>query len=603
MVMHIDLLFLCSDENLNFMTNAMTTYSIHFIFVQMKSIVILLVCLFFASTLSSQIRFDADFHSPVGIPIILAANFGELRSNHFHTGIDIKTKGQEGYKLYAIADGYVSRIKVSPFGYGKAIYIDHPELGITSVYAHCQNFYGAIQDYVLSEQYKSAFFEVELFPDSELLRVKKGEVIAISGNTGGSSAPHLHFEIRETKTEYPLNPLLFDFFEIADTRSPEIRALKFYGVSEHGYRIPGKEKTVSVSGSSGKYYVPGNQVSLPAHFCSEHGGVGMAVRVIDRYDAAQNVCGIYEANLRVNADTAFRQRMDKLDFGVNRQINTHMDYEEFKFKKLGYEKLFRTPHNKLPIYPLTTNGILGLHPGNSYVFDYSAVDYSGNQSNVQFTLSVAEGELRKEDTPYDIPVDDYMYPDSVYQFSGDWYQIDFGDYLLYEPTKMYLKDEGSRLIFGDSKVPLNDYFTMHLKLPLSIVNPDKVVTVVTNYKGGTTALKGTIKRGWITVKSREMGMFTIAEDTLAPLVRNTNFVDGGAIAGKSLLTWSVSDDLAGLSYYAVYINDVYQVLEYEPKRTQLFTSVSDLPKGKHAIRIVVRDAVGNENTQTYTVIK
>ena len=153
-----------------------------------------------------------DYHPPLGIPLVLTSNFGELRTNHFHMGLDFKTNSKTGYRLYSIDEGYVSRIKVSPYGYGKVIYIDHPN-GITSVYAHCSEFKGTIDSLVRQKQIQEQNFEVEIFPGKNVIRVEKGEVIALSGNTGSSTAPHLHFELRDTETEHALNPLHFGFVQ------------------------------------------------------------------------------------------------------------------------------------------------------------------------------------------------------------------------------------------------------------------------------------------------------------------------------------------------------------------------------------------------------
>lgn len=558
---------------------------------------------FFVFPLFSQVNFNADLHSPVGIPIILAANFGELRTNHFHTGIDIKTKGQEGYKLYAIADGYVSRIKVSPFGYGKAIYVNHPELGITSVYAHCQSFVGEIQDAVSQYQKEHQFYEMEVFPDSFQLKVKKGQVIAISGNTGGSTAPHLHFEIRETNTEHPLNPLLFKSFHLADSRSPEIRGLKFYALTEKGYRLPGKEKTVVVENVNGKYRVGNNEVVVPSHYCSEHGGVGVAVQVIDRYDGADNVCGIYEGNLSVNEKLFYTQKMDRLDFEVNRQINTHMDYEAFKFQKKGYEKYFRTPHNHLPIYGTSSNGLISVVPGSVTKLNFQLKDYSGNTSVLDFQLRVSEGSRREEDTPYDKYDSNYLYPDSIYQFSGTNYQILFGDYLVYEPVKKQLSYSGETLFFGDCKVPLNNTFRLFMRMPKEFDKlSNKAIVVVRGCNGRATSLGGELKEGWLSCYPKEFGVFSVQLDTVSPQVKSVNFIANGNVKGKGRLKWTVSDDLSGVSHYAVYINGEYQVLEYEPKLNQLFVDITNLSSGSHKLEIVVKDKVGNEFREMCTIV-
>ena len=201
------------------------------------------VILMLFSLVSSGQEHPQDFHPPLDIPLVLSGTFGELRSNHFHAGIDIKTQGQSGLKVYAIADGYISRIKVSPWGYGKAIYITHDN-GYSSVYAHLMRYTGAIQDYVISSQYKNQSYDIELFPTKNELRVKKGEIIGLSGNTGSSAAPHLHFEIRNSQNQYPQNGLQFGF-DITDNIPPVIKELKVYSKSK---------KTVNDSDNEDKLY-------------------------------------------------------------------------------------------------------------------------------------------------------------------------------------------------------------------------------------------------------------------------------------------------------------------------------------------------------------
>src|SRR5690554_4080958 len=317
-----------------------------------------------------------NLHSPLDVPLVLAANFGELRSNHFHTGIDIKTNRRSGYNILSIEDGYVSRIKVSPWGYGHVVYIDHYN-GLTSVYAHCEAFVGELADLAFQQQENNEGFEINYYPAKDSLKVKKGQIIAKSGNTGGSTAPHLHFEIRETVTEHALNPLLFGF-DIQDTQEPTIRGLKVYALTEEGYRVPNKSKSYTVSGGNGNYSVSGNTVSVDASYTSEKGGIGFSFDVIDKLDAADNVCGINEAFLLVDKDTVFSQNMERISFSSNRQINTHKDYEEFHNRRRHYQKAFKTKNNPLPIYrTMRNNGIIKVSPGNTYPINYIAKDAYG----------------------------------------------------------------------------------------------------------------------------------------------------------------------------------------------------------------------------------
>ena len=277
-------------------------------------LITILLASFFVFTGFSQKKdySKIKLHPPIDIPMVLAANFGELRSNHFHTGIDFKTNRQTGYNIFSIADGYVSRIKVSPWGYGHVVYIDHYN-GLTSVYAHCESFEGEIGELVRSQQEKTENFEIEYYPAKDSLKVKKGQVIAKSGNTGGSTAPHLHFEIRETKSEHALNPLLFNF-NIKDTRKPTIRGVKVYALTPEGYRIQDKSERFNVFGTNGNYSVSNNKIQIPASYTSKDGGIGFAFDAIDQLDDANNICGIFKAALLMDGDTVFTQNMTEIHF-------------------------------------------------------------------------------------------------------------------------------------------------------------------------------------------------------------------------------------------------------------------------------------------------
>ena len=208
----------------------------------MKKILILLIILF-----SSNLTFSQDYINPLDFRLLLSGTFGELRGNHFHAGIDFKTKGVEGQNIYAIADGYISRIKVSSYGYGKALYINHPD-GKTSVYAHLQKFSEKIDTIVKKEHYKREQFEINIFPKANSIQVKQGEIIALSGNSGSSQGAHLHFEIRDTKTEHPLDPLDYGF-KVIDNISPILKEIKIFDIDNHDL-----SSTYKISKKNKKYY-------------------------------------------------------------------------------------------------------------------------------------------------------------------------------------------------------------------------------------------------------------------------------------------------------------------------------------------------------------
>lgn len=557
------------------------------------------VIFFFANLFAQDVaQPNYHFHPPLKIPLVLAANFGELRTNHFHTGIDFKTDRKIGYAIYSIDDGFVSRVKVSPYGYGMVVYVDHYN-GLTSVYAHCSSFKGGLADLIEERQRKEQNFEIEYYPPKDSLKVKRGQVIALSGNTGGSTAPHLHFEIRETKTEHALNPLLYDF-DVVDTRKPTIRGVKVYGLTSEGYRIGNRTKVVAATGINGVFSIASNTLTIPANYTSIDGGVGLAFDAIDQLNAAENICGIFKAWLIVDGDTVYRQDMSRIDFETNRYINSHKDYEEFHLRKKQYQKTFKTVHNPLPIYDkLKNNGILKLMPGNSYSVKYICSDVSGNSSSLDFNLVVQAGLPGKSSDFYS-EGKQYLYPDSAFSVKYDQFSILFPPGLLYEPSENVLLNS-TVVQFGDAKVPLQAYYKVLLKVPPFNVPDEKLVVRRKNHRGIVSIYKGTIHTGWISIETRDFGAFDVAVDTIPPVISKSNVLEGMNAKGKELW-WSLSDNLSGVSDYDIFIDDEWHLLSYEPKNGKYSFFANSGLTGRKQLVIRVEDKCGNVMEKSYMVV-
>ena len=541
-----------------------------------------------------------DFHPPLKIPLVLAANFGELRSNHFHTGIDFKTNRKIGYDIHSIDDGYVSRIKVSPWGYGHVVYIDHYN-GLTSVYAHCSAFTGDLADLVATQQEKQENFAFDYYPTKDSLKVKKGEVIALSGNTGGSTAPHLHFEIRETKTEHALNPLLFGF-DIKDTQKPTIRSMKVYALDEHGYRVPGRETYTNVSGGNGNFAISGNKITVPANYTSKTGGIGFAFDAIDQLDAASNICGIHEAFLIVDGDTLYSQDMTEISFHTNRYINSHKDYEDYHRRRRHYQKTFKTVHNPLPIYrTLKNNGILKTIPGAIHDVKYICKDAYGNTSALRFELVIESGNKSDLSSLFS-PTEKYLFPDSAFMDISDAFSILFPPGLIYEPEKLILNHGDFGLQFGKSATPLQESFRLMLKIENQDLPKEKYLVSRTNDAGYSYAHNGTVNNSWITTWVRDFGKFEVAVDTLSPEIFYRNFATGQNVRGKKLI-WKIRDNFSGVYDYDVFIDGKWHLLSYEPKGGghYYFTPSSGL-NGTKELLIRVVDHCGNQTEEKYSVV-
>lgn len=564
-------------------------------FIKQFSIAILLASFLVSVAFSQKKDYSKiKLHPPIDIPMVLAANFGELRSNHFHTGIDFKTNRQTGYNIYSIADGYVSRIKVSPWGYGHVVYIDHYN-GLTSVYAHCESFQGKLGELVKRQQEKTQNFEIEHYPAKDSLKVKKGQVIAKSGNTGGSTAPHLHFEIRETQSEHALNPLLFNF-DIKDTRKPSIRGVKVYALTEEGYRIPNKAERFNVFGANGNYSVSNNNIQIPADYTSKNGGIGFAFDAIDQLNDANNICGIFKAALIMDGDTVFTQNMTEIHFSSNRQINTHKDYEEYHNRRKHYQKAFKTIHNPLPIYRTTkNNGILNLSPGTARQMKYVCEDANGNKAALSFELQVLEGERGSIENLYSNG--EYLFPDSAYMDFSDQHYVLFPPGLLYEPTPLKI-NQAENFYFGDDDIPLQERFKLMLPIKNQALPNEKYYIQRRSSTNRIYAENGSTDDGWVTKWVRDFGQFKVAIDTIPPTISRRNFINKSNVRGKTLI-WKIEDDASGIVDYDVFIDGKWHLLSWEPKRQSFYFNPPANLNGTHELQIKAVDACGNISQDTY----
>ncbi len=542
------------------------------------------LCLSTSISLGQNIP-KGGYHAPLGIPLILSSNFGELRPNHFHMGIDFKTNNRIGYNLYSIEEGFVSRIKVSPYGYGKVVYIDHPN-GVTSVYAHCSEFKGLVDSIVRVTQEKEQNYAVEIFPKRNEIRLKRGQVFALSGNTGGSTAPHVHFEIRDTKTEVALNPLVFGF-DIADSKKPEIRGLKIYGLTKDGYQHPGKSVVRTVKKGTYGYYIGADKVTIPANFCTATGGIGIAVDAIDRLDGAGNQCGLYGSILIVNGDTLFGQQTDRIPYESTRYVNSHKDYVEYSIRRKKYHKCFKTKENDLPIYKYGKNGIIKAKPGDKFKVKYIAFDPKGNKSVLEFELSVTAGSINPND---DLGVDlTYLQPGYPLLLENEERSVEFDIATTYEPMKLYESKIGYQI--GEAAVPVHSAFRVKIKSEAE--DDGKYYIEFITEKGRTRRLVATYENGYYFAESSYFGTYKIKRDVTAPSISTLNFKSTTAYTSSKKMTWKISDAHIGIGDYDLFIDGKWYLLEYEYKGNYVtFNRPADVV-GKKTVLLRVEDKLGN----------
>ncbi|MGB1410919.1 MAG: M23 family metallopeptidase, partial [Flavobacteriaceae bacterium] len=388
-------------------------------------------------SLEAQTAKQFDFDDPLKEQLRLSGNFGELRGSHFHAGLDLKTNLTIGKPVYAAADGYVSRLKVAHFGYGKALYLTH-EGGYGSVYAHLDRFAEDIQNYIKNTQYKKERFQVELFPSKDKFVVKKGDLIGYTGNTGSSGGPHLHFEIRDPQSR-PLNPLNYGI-EISDTKSPMPTVLRWYPHNKNGRNVETYGQNLSLTQIRPNEFL--------AESLTASGRIGFGIGAYDQQDGSSNKNGVYRIKTSLNGALTQDILFDRISFDESKFMNRYMDYRHYRERKQRVQKLFRETNNPLGIIKILENdGYVSIEPGASYVYRIELMDHSGNQTTIDVPIVGLESEdsqiIQASAKPQDQSGDDLerlteIPNSSATSWSESRYSVFFSKGCFYESTALDL---------------------------------------------------------------------------------------------------------------------------------------------------------------------
>lgn len=534
------------------------------------------------------------FRSPVSGTIRLSGTFGELRPNHLHAGIDIKARnGKVGESLYSTAEGYVSRIKVSSGGYGKVLYIDHPN-GYTSVYAHMQVFDKRIEDFVKKAQREKESYELELFPKKNQFAFKQGDRIGKLGMSGRSFGPHLHFEIRDTKTEKPINPLLFGI-HVKDNIAPRLHQLKIYHLNDK--RETQKTRTLDLRKNGKNYSVRKDTLVISAW------RAGLALKAYDNQNGATNWNGIYSLEMYQDGQPIYDFKMETFSFDETRYINAHLDYEEQVSKKSYFNRCYSLSGNRLSIYKnKVEGGVVTLHQGKASEIKMVVKDVEGNTSTLKFW--VKRGKVKEPDSK----IFNYVLPyDEENQIENDGFYLFLKKGTLYE--NLYLKYnttiDKSEGIYSfvhqiqDFKTPAHRYFDIGIKpsaLPEEL--RDKAFIAYCGKSKNPQNCGGKWKNGKLQAKVRDFGNYCIMVDTQPPTIQPIRFKSN--MRGYSKMTFKVKENFDTARNidpfkYKATVDGQWILLEYDSKNDLLIHRFDgSIAKGSHVLRLEVTDDRGNQ---------
>jgi len=526
------------------------------------------------------------FRNPLNVPIELAGNFGELRPNHFHSGMDIKTQQRENLPVHAAADGYVSRIGVSHTGFGNVLYITHPN-GYTTVYAHLNSFFPALQQYVKKQQYQAESWASDLTIPAGMFPVKKGDFVAWSGNTGGSAGPHLHFEIRNTQSENPLNPLLFGF-DIADTHAPDVYRIAVYDREKSVYEQ--QPIMLPVKKVGGEYVTTQPVIKINA------AKAGLGVSAVDRMNTG-NIYGIYEVTLYKDGQPDIDFQLDNIGYDATRYLNAHIDYRVKKGGGPYYQLLFSLPGNQLDIYhDLKGDGTIDLQDGAVHEVKLLVKDAYGNTSTVKLHLQQGGPE------PAEKSCANTMYPDSRNIFENNQVEFYLDEQALYdnicfnylETAAVGTKAYSNIYHLHNALVPVHDFFDVRLRASRNVPENLQHKIVMVREGLGSSVSATTLENGWYKGTFRDFGNFHLELDTIAPKVTPLGAKQGANLSKTAKIAFAMND-ASGIKSYRAELDGKW-LLFSRKSNVLTYTFDEHCQPGTHILVMKVTDVAGNEGT-------
>ncbi len=548
-------------------------------------VVILLGC--FTIKVLGQVYPQGYFRSPLNIPMALVANFGEIRANHWHMGLDVRTQQKVNLPVYAAADGYVSRIGIEPGGFGQAIYITHPN-GFTTLYGHLNAFFPALAQYIKEQQYAQQSWRINLTFSPTQFPVHKGDFIALSGSTGTSQGPHVHFEIRDTKTEKVVNPLLFDF-PIADAVPPSVYRLAMYDRTRSTYdqspQLLNLQKT-----KGGLIKTGSNKISF-------------AIGAVDKFSGSSNPNGIYSATVLVDGAPVSSFALNNIGYDETRYINAQIDYPYAERGGGSLQHLSPLPGATTVVYNLYGgDGMIHMDDNTAHEILIEVKDANGNTTRINFSVQY-EVSLAKASPTF---TGERLLPNNINIFERSDFELVTTEKTIYDTVKLSytaIKNGNVNAVsaihtFLSAAVPFHDSVTVRIKPSVTIADEWKEHIIIKNVCGSKTVVqKAAWQKGWLVAKFRQAGSYQAFIDNTPPTI-NAVAAD---LSKASRIVFTPTDNFGEIKSLRVTIDDQWLRFSNDKGRSWIYTFDEKFPAGEHQLKVIVEDEAGNVSVKEWKV--
>jgi len=556
------------------------------------------ICSFFIAFTCCQAQTYPQnyFRHPLDIRMELVANFGEIRTNHWHMGLDIRTQRRVNLPVYAAADGYIARVVVEPGGFGQAIYINHPN-GYTTLYAHLNSFFPALSQYVKEQQYAQESWQVNLQIPADLFPVKKSQLIALSGSTGGSQGPHVHFEIRDTKTEKCLNPLLFKF-PIADAVPPTVLRLALYDRNKSTYN---QSPQVLALKKTGTAYT----LASPKTIRVGSDKISFAIGAFDRLSGTNNPNGIYCAEIFLDNKPVSQFRLNDIDYNESRYINAQLDYPYKARGGASLQHISPLPGATGVAYDLFNgDGLVHLKDTEVHSVVIEVMDANKNTSKLKFTVQY-DAALAKE---YNITGMQRLFPNNINVFEEKEFELFTTEATIYDTVNISYTNTASNTAnaasalhgFLSAAIPSHDYITVRIKPSINLSEEQKNRIVIKNISGSRTYVqKADWQNGWLAARFRQFGTYQAFVDDEPPTI-NAPATD---LSRASRIAFTPKDNFNSIKNFRAELDGQWLRFTNDKGKTWIYTFDEKFTRGEHELKVIVEDEAGNVTTKIWKVTR